>query len=61
MALAWNPFRKNRNKASGGGRFARLFNRFATDGGSEISLWVALIDAVRPARAHRAEEAAAAL
>jgi site-specific recombinase len=54
MALAWNPFRKNSNKASDESRFASLFKRFAA-GGDEISLWMALVDAVRPA--HRAEDA----
>ncbi|MDR2093479.1 MAG: site-specific recombinase [Azoarcus sp.] len=49
MALVWNPFRRNRSKASDESCFAPLFDRLAS-GGDEISLWIALADAVRPNR-----------
>jgi site-specific recombinase len=65
MVVGWNPFKLFRRispELARKKRLEALLAHIAADFASDhVSAWVALVDAVRPSRAHRANEAAAVL
>ncbi|MDR2209556.1 MAG: site-specific recombinase [Azoarcus sp.] len=65
MVFSWNPLKLFRRISPGLARKKRLealLTRIATDLATDhVSLWIALINAVRPSRAHRTDDAIAAL
>jgi site-specific recombinase len=62
MALAWNPFRRFSAAASRKRRLEALLTRVqaADPVADQVSIWVALVDAVRPSHVHHTEEAVTA-
>ncbi|MCL2160569.1 MAG: site-specific recombinase [Betaproteobacteria bacterium] len=65
MAFAWNPlklFRRISPELARKKRLEALLARIAAEPAADhVSLWIALVNTVRPSRAHRADDAAVAL
>jgi site-specific recombinase len=65
MAFSWNPlklFRRTSPELARKKRLEALLARIATDlADDHVSLWIALVNTVRPSRAHRTDDAVAAL